>query len=51
MLQVLQALAATHPAVAAAEVRKVHGRFTAHPELCERVLAACAAADGGAAGG
>jgi hypothetical protein len=42
-LQVLEALAATQPAVAAAEVRKVQERFRAR-HYCERVLAACGAA-------
>lgn len=42
-VQVLEALAATHPKVTAAEVNKVKERFRAQ-YLCDRVLAACAAA-------
>lgn len=43
-LQVLEALAVTKPAVAAAEVRKVQERFRAR-HYCDRVLAACSTAD------
>jgi hypothetical protein len=46
-MQVLEALAAAHPQVTAAEVRKVQERFRAQ-HLCARVLAACGAAAGGA---
>ncbi|KAF6256970.1 armadillo-type protein [Scenedesmus sp. NREL 46B-D3] len=42
--QVLEALAVTKPAVAAAEVRKVQERFRAR-HYCDRVLAACSTAD------
>lgn len=42
-LQVLEALAATQPAVAAAEVKGVQGRFRAR-HYCDRVLAAAQAA-------
>ncbi|WIA11175.1 hypothetical protein OEZ85_011306 [Tetradesmus obliquus] len=41
--QVLEALAATQPAVAAAEVKRVQGRFRAR-HYCDRVLAAAQAA-------
>jgi hypothetical protein len=41
--QVLEALAASQPQVAAAEVRKMQDRFGAR-HLCDRVLAACEAA-------
>ena len=44
--QVLEALAASHPGVAAAEVRRVQERFSAR-HLCDRVLAT--AANAGAA--
>lgn len=44
-LQVLEAMAATKPDVAAAEVQKVAGRFRAR-HFCDRVLAACQAAGG-----
>jgi len=42
-VQVLEALAAVKPQVAAAEVHKVKERFRAQ-HYCNRVLAACAAA-------
>lgn len=44
VLQVLEALAVTKPAVAAAEVRKVQDRFRAK-HFCERVLAKAAEAE------
>jgi hypothetical protein len=46
-LQVLEALAAAKPVVAAAEVRKVQERFRAR-HYCERVLAACSATNASA---
>lgn len=45
LVQVLEALATTKPAVAAAEVKKVQDRFRAR-HYCERVLATAVAASG-----